>query len=83
MSHAIWVAEEQGKKKGSVCHECPRIGTNILQVYQCRKIYNIGSLVFGGDITEKMLIPILDLGNNQYRAKNRKQHADILWREPA
>jgi Icc-related predicted phosphoesterase len=32
------------------------------------KFYNVDVLVLGGDITGKMLIPIITLGNNTYRA---------------
>jgi Icc-related predicted phosphoesterase len=32
------------------------------------KFYNVDVLVMGGDITGKMLIPIISLGNNTYRA---------------
>ena len=32
------------------------------------KFYNVDVLVLGGDITGKMLIPIITLGNNSYRA---------------
>jgi len=32
------------------------------------KFYNVDVLVMGGDITGKMLIPIITLGNNSYRA---------------
>lgn len=32
------------------------------------KFYNVDVLVLGGDITGKMLIPIIALGNNNYRA---------------
>jgi uncharacterized protein len=32
------------------------------------KYYNVDALILGGDITGKLLVPIIDLGNGRYRA---------------
>jgi Icc-related predicted phosphoesterase len=37
------------------------------------KFYNVDVLVLGGDITGKMLVPIIALGNNAYRATLQSQ----------
>ncbi len=41
------------------------------------KFYNVDALVLGGDITGKMLVPIIALGNNSYRATLQSEHYNL------
>jgi Icc-related predicted phosphoesterase len=41
------------------------------------KFYNVDALVLGGDIAGKMLVPIIALGNNSYRATLQSEHYNL------